>query len=104
MRLTYNIIKENKTNIYNTMLSLITIICLFFSILIIYQIVEVFFTKRRFKESFLSVQPLNLPYIAQPGATNFAPKTKPVNTYYRNAKFNIDIQGHSVESELKVNK
>jgi hypothetical protein len=66
--------------------------------------VEVFFTKRRFKESFLSVQPLNLPYIAQPGATNFAPKTKPVNTYYRNAKFNIDIQGHSVESELKVNK
>jgi hypothetical protein len=90
------------------MLSMITIICLFFSILLIYQIGEVFLTKnlkkRRFKEYFQSVLPLQMPYASQPGATNFAPKTKPVNTYYRNAKFNIDIQGHSVESELKVNK
>ena len=85
------------------MLSMITIICLFFSILLIYKIIHIF-SERRFKEHFQSVLPLQLPYASQPGATNFAPKTKPVNTYYRNAKFNIDIQGHSVESELKVNK
>jgi hypothetical protein len=85
------------------MLSLITIICLFFSILIIYQILEVFF-KKKIKEGILSIQPLQLPYASQIGATNFDPKTKPVNTYYRNAKFNIDIQGHSLHSELKVNK
>jgi hypothetical protein len=86
------------------MLSLITIISFFFSILLIYQISEVFFMKRSFKEGILSIQPLQLPYASQIGATNFDPKTKPVNTYYRNAKFNIDIQGHSLHSTLKVNK
>lgn len=86
------------------MLSFITIISLFFSILLIYQIGEVFFMKRRFKEYFQAVLPLQLPYASQAGATNFDPKTKPVNTYYRNAKFNIDIQGHSLHSTLKVNK
>jgi hypothetical protein len=85
------------------MLSLITIISLLFSILLIYQIGEVFL-KKKIKEGILSIQPLQLPYIAQPGATNFVPKTQPVNTYYRNAKFNIDIQGHSLHSTLKVNK
>ncbi len=85
------------------MLSLITIISLLFSILLIYQIGEVFF-KKKIKEGILSIQPLQLPYASQIGATNFDPKTKPVNTYYRNAKFNIDIQGHSLHSTLKVNK
>ena len=85
------------------MLSLITMICLFFSILIICQILEIFF-KKKIKEGILSIQPLQLPYASQIGATNFDPKTKPVNTYYRNAKFNIDIQGHSLHSTLKVNK
>ena len=85
------------------MLSLITIISLLFSILLIYQIGEVFF-KKKIKEGILSIQPLQLPYVSQIGATNFDPKTKPVNTYYRNAKFNIDIQGHSLHSTLKVNK
>ena len=85
------------------MLSLITIISFFFSILLIYQIIH-HFSERRFKEYFQAVLPLQLPYASQAGATNFDPKTKPVNTYYRNAKFNIDIQGHSLHSTLKVNK
>jgi hypothetical protein len=79
------------------MLSLITIINFWFGIFLIYQIMEVF--NSNCVEEFQMIMPIQYPYMFQPFFTNTVIK----NTYYRNAKFNIDIDGLSMESTTKTN-
>lgn len=83
------------------MLSLITILNLLFGAFIIYQLGELFIKKNI--EPFMSIMPIQYPYEFQPFFTKTKIVNKPTNTYYRNAKFNIDIEGHSMESEMKTN-
>jgi len=78
------------------MLTLITIINFLFGIFLIYQII--YHLKPKYVEDFQMVMPIKYTYMTQPFFTNTVVK----NTYYRNAKYNIDIDGLSVESKLKT--
>jgi hypothetical protein len=78
------------------MLSLITIINLLFGIFLIYQIME--YLKSKHVEDFQMLMPIQFPYMDQPFFTNTVVK----NTYYRHAKYHIDIDGHSMKSKLKI--
>ena len=83
------------------MLSLITILNIFFCLFIFYQLGELLIKKN--SESFMTIMPVQYKYETQPFFTKTKNVNKPTNTYYRNAKFNIDIEGHSMESETKTN-
>ena len=76
------------------MLSLITIL---FVIFLIYQTID--YLKPKHVEYFQMLMPITYTYMDQPFFTNTVIK----NTYYRNAKFNIDIDGLSTESKTKMN-
>ena len=76
------------------MLSIITVL---FGIFLMYQIME--HLKPNRLEDFQMLMPIQFTYMDQPGFTNTVVK----NTYYRNAKFNIDIDGLSMESKTKMN-
>jgi hypothetical protein len=76
------------------MLSLITVL---FGIFLIYQIMEHLNSTR--VEDFQMLMPIQYPYMDQPFFTNTVVK----NTYYRNAKFHIDIDGLSMKSKMKMN-
>jgi hypothetical protein len=76
------------------MLSLITVL---FGIFLIYQIMD--YSKFKYVEDFQMLMPIKYPYMDQPFFTNTVVK----NTYYRNAKFHIDIDGLSMKSKMKMN-
>lgn len=82
------------------MLTLLTIINLLFGIFLIYQIIDHF--KPNYVEDFQMLMPIKYTYADQPLFTNTVEKNTPVNTYYRNAKFHIDIDSLSVESKLET--
>ena len=82
------------------MLTLITIFNILFGIFLIYQIIDHF--KPKYVEDFQMVMPIKYTYATKPFFTNTVEKNTPVNTYYRDAKYNIDIDGLSVESTLKT--
>jgi hypothetical protein len=82
------------------MLTLITIINFLFGIFLIYQIIDNFNPK--YVEDFQMLMPIKYPFMSQPFFTNTVIKNTPVNTYYRNAKFHIDIYSLSVESKLET--
>jgi hypothetical protein len=76
------------------MLSLITVL---FGIFLIYQIID--YLKPKYVEGYQMIMPIKYTFMTQPFFTNTVKK----NTYYRNAKFNIDIDGLSMESTTKTN-
>ena len=75
------------------MLSIITVL---FGIFLMYQIME--YLKSTHVENFQMLMPIQYPYMDQPFFTNTVVK----NTYYRNAKFHIDVDGLSMKSKLKI--
>lgn len=79
------------------MLTLITIINFLFGIFLIYQIIDNFNPK--YVEDFQMLMPIKYPFMSQPFFTNTVVK----NTYYRDAKFHIDIDGLSMKSKMKMN-
>ena len=79
------------------MLSLITVL---FGAFLIYQIID--YLKQKHVENFQMLMPIKYPFMSQPFFTNTVKKNTPVNTYYRNAKFHIDIDSLSVESKLET--
>jgi len=78
------------------MLTLLTIINFLFGIFLIYQIID--YLKPKYVEGYQMVMPIKFTYEDQP----FFTKTTKKNTYYRNAKYHIDIDGLSVESKMKM--
>ena len=79
------------------MLSLITIINFWFGIFLSYQIITHLTSNH--VEDFQMLMPIQFPYMFQPFFTNTVVK----NTYYRNAKYHIDIDGLSMKSKTKMN-
>ena len=83
------------------MLSLITIINVLFGTFLIYQTTQ--YLKVKHVENYQMIMPIKYPFMTQPFFTNTVIKNKPTNTYYRNAKFHIDIDGLSTESKMEMN-
>jgi hypothetical protein len=80
------------------MLSFITVL---FGIFLIYLIID--HLKPKYVEGYQMVMPIKFTYAGEPYFTHKVEINKPVNTYYRDAKFNIDIDGLSMEPKMTMN-
>jgi hypothetical protein len=81
-------------------MSIITMINFLFGIFLIYQIMD--YLKPTHVETFQMLMPIKYTYADQPLFTKTVKINKPTNTYYRNAKFHIDIDSLSMESKMKI--
>ena len=78
-------------------MSIVTTINILFGIFLICQIIDCLTPKH--VEDFQMLMPITYTYMTQPMFTNTVVK----NTYYRDAKYHVDIDGLSVESKMKTN-